>query len=165
MCPYAAGVEVLARSALSLGRVPSQRARSRGAVGKERHGGVGDDAHVVVDAAVQHHLGEDGEVGGGGEESRVTGDAAKREGVLVVHLALERIAARRGDFGGRDAVPHRVGREEERVVHPERLEDALGEEDVEAKAGDRLDDPARVRRRRGRCRRSRRPAGRRVACR
>ena len=61
------------------------------------------------------------EIGGGAEQSSVAGDATERVGVLVVHLAAERIAARRRDFGRRDAGAERVGWAEERVVHAERV--------------------------------------------
>jgi hypothetical protein len=78
----------------------------------------------------------------GAEQPRVAGDAAQRVGVLVVDLAAQRIPARRRDLRRRDARAERIGRPEEGVVHPERAEDALVEEDVERRPGDRLDDEA-----------------------
>ena len=65
--------------------------------------------------------------------------AAQRVRVLVVHLSLQRIAAGRGNLGGRDAVRERVGRTEERVRHAQRLEDLVVEEDVERLTGHGLD--------------------------
>ena len=87
--------EVLAAAARAAAGVPAERARAGRALGEQRDRGVGDDARAVVLAAVEHHLREDGEVGGGAEQPGVAGDAAERVRVLVVHFALERIAARR----------------------------------------------------------------------
>src|SRR5689334_7359262 len=69
-------------------------------------------------------------------------DAAERERVLVVHFTLEWIAARRGDFRGRDASLERVGGAEERVVHAERYEHTLVKELVERRAGRGFDEEA-----------------------
>ena len=54
------------------------------------------DPMVLEDAAVQQHLGEAREVGGGAEEAGVRRDAAQRVGVLVVDLAAQDAARARG---------------------------------------------------------------------
>ena len=46
------------------------------------------DAVMRVDAAIEHHLRECGDVAGGGEKPGVAGDAAHGPGVFVVHFAL-----------------------------------------------------------------------------
>ena len=66
-------------------------AESAGAAGKLlRRGELGDggaleDAIVSVDAAVEEHLAERGEVWRCAEDTRVAGDAADAEGVFVVN--------------------------------------------------------------------------------
>ena len=91
----------------------------------------------------EHHLREARQVGRGGEEARVRRDAAHRERVLVVHLAVDDASAPLVvALGGRDAREERRGRAEERVVHPERLEHALGDEAIERHARDLLEDRA-----------------------
>ena len=69
----------------------------------------------------------------------MAGDSAERVGVLIMDLASQRIAARRGDFGRGDAVFQRVGGPVHRLVHAERLEDSSGQELVERFAGDDFD--------------------------
>ena len=134
--------EVAPGPAVAVGGVPAERPRSRGAAREQRDRRVAGDPHAVVLTAVEHHLGEHAEVGGGAEQARVSRDAAERVRVLVVHLAAERVAARRRVFRGRDAREQRVGGAIERVGHAKRHEDALVQELVESLAGDGLDDHA-----------------------
>ncbi len=70
----------------------------------------------------------------------MTGDSAERVRVLVMDFTAQRISARRSDFGGRDAIAQRIGRTIERVVHSERAEHSIGEENIETLSRDLLDD-------------------------
>ena len=137
-----AGIEELAGAASAVARVPAEGAGARRALREQRDHRIADDSNAVVLAAVQHHLREDRQVRGGAEEPRVPGDAAQGVRVLVVHLATDRVAAGRRDLGGGDAIRHGVRRLEERVVHAERLEDAVVQEMIERLTGDGLDDEA-----------------------
>ena len=57
-----------------------------------------------VDAAIENHLRECGDVAGGGEKAGVAGDAAQGPGVFVMNFALEQALAIGGVvFGGSDA--------------------------------------------------------------
>src|SRR5690606_8014747 len=60
--PERTRAQELARPALAVGGVPAECARVCGACGEELHGGIRNDAHAVVLAAVEHHLREHGEV-------------------------------------------------------------------------------------------------------
>ena len=120
-------------------RVPAERAMAGSSRGEELHGGIGDDPNSVVNTAVQHHLREDRQVSGCGEEPRVSGHPAHGECVLVIDLAPLLPAAGR-DSGWRDAVPERVGGAERRLVHPQRVEHVVGEELVQRLGRDRFND-------------------------
>src|SRR6185437_14103656 len=106
--------------------VPAECPVACGAGGEELDGGVGDDADAVVSAAVQHHLGEYGQVGRSGEQSRVARHAAERVGIFVIDLAALP-AASAGGPRRCDAGVERVRRPELRLVHAERVEDVIGE--------------------------------------
>jgi hypothetical protein len=140
--PVRRAAQVLSRAAVAVRRVPAECARARRPRREEPHGRIADDANAAELAAVQQHLREDGEVLRRAEETGVPGDAAEGVGVLVVHLAAQRVAARRHHFRRRDPRDERVRGTEEGVLHAERAEDALVEEDVERRARDRLDDEA-----------------------
>ena len=89
------------------GRVPAERARGErdpGPLREQLHRGAGDDPPPAERAPVEERLREVREVGRGGEEARVGGDAAQGEGVLVVHLAAHDAAAPRVVLRRRDAV-------------------------------------------------------------
>ena len=67
-------------------------------------GGAASDAVMRVDAAIQHHLRERGDVARRGEKARVAGDAAHGPGVFVMDFALDQALAVGGVvFGGSDA--------------------------------------------------------------
>ena len=85
------------------------------------------DPLPVVRAAVEHGLGQDAEIAGGGEDASVPGDAAERPGVLVVHLAPHHPAVGDGlELGGGDPVPlDPGGRVVAGVAHPQRAGDAV----------------------------------------
>ena len=75
-----------------------------GSAARELLDGEGtDDADAIELAAIEHHLGEAGEVVGGGEESGVSGDAAHVAGGGVVDHAAERRAGLACPLGGGDA--------------------------------------------------------------
>ena len=122
----------------------------------ERAGGIADGfaggelldrraaehAMVRVDAAVEDHLRECGDIARGGEKSRVAGDAAHGPGVFVVDFALDQaLAIGRIVFGGSDARATDFARRiEERIVHPSGAKICLLGEFVERIAGEALDD-------------------------
>ena len=99
--------------------------------GEQLDGRAADDLHTVVLAAVEHHLREDREIGGGAEETRVSSHAAQGVGVFVVNFAAKRVTSRRRDVGGRDTVAEGICRPVERVVHPQRSEHAPFQKFVE----------------------------------
>ena len=70
--------------------------------GHEGDGFGGEDAGFSVFSAVEDHAAEAGEVGGGGEEAGVTGDAAHSAGGGVVDGAAEDGVVGE-EFGGCDA--------------------------------------------------------------
>ena len=117
-----------------------KRARSSRTFGEECNGRIRDDSRPAVLAAVEHHLREDGEVGRGAEETGMAGDAAQRECVLVVHFALEGIAARGMHFGWRDAPKFGPGRQKTCVGHFQRPIDFAGGKFLERCFADALDD-------------------------
>ncbi len=90
----------------SLSGIPTERAATGGAGGEETNCLLIQHPYTVVDAAVEHHLSKDGQVGGGAEQSSMASDTTQGVGVLVVDLAAERIAARRSDFGGRATIAY-----------------------------------------------------------
>ena len=51
-------------------------------------------------SAVEHGVGEDGEIFGGGEQAGVSGNAAEDAGVFVLHLALDDAVAEGAVVGG-----------------------------------------------------------------
>ncbi len=97
---------------------------------------------VLEDASVQDHLGEPRQVAGGAEQAGVRGDAAQREGVLVVHLAAQDPAAPGIVLGGRDPRRQPRRRPEHGVDHAQRPEDPLAHEHVERLACDPFQDLA-----------------------
>ena len=76
---------------------------------EERDGAVRDDARSIERAAFEQHLREAREVGRGGEQTRVSGDASERVRIAIVHLALERVAASTVDLGWRGARAQSAG--------------------------------------------------------
>src|SRR6185503_20419604 len=100
--------QVGARAAITVGRIPAQRARSGSSAGEQLDRGIARDPDSVVLALVEHHLGENREVGGAGKEPSVPGDAAQGPSVLVVDFALDGVASRRGDLGRGATGPQRV---------------------------------------------------------
>ena len=106
--------------------------------GEERDRRIGHDANAVVDAAIEQHLREHGEVFGGAEQSRVTGYATEGIGIFVMHLAAQRIAARRRDFRWRDPYRRHRVRTEMGVRHAELGEHTALEECVERPAAGRF---------------------------
>ena len=107
-------------------------------LGEERDRRIGYDSHAVVHAAIQQHLREHRQVFGGAEQSRVTGYATKGIGIFVMHLATQRVAARRGNLGWcRPCRRHGV-RTVMGVRHAELGEHAALEECVERLAAGRF---------------------------
>ncbi len=91
---------------------------------------------VRVDAAVQEHLAECGEIGRGAEETGVTGHSANGEGVFVVNFAVHQAVPQVVvDFRWRDAGPEFLRRAEHGIFHAERREDVGFCEVVERVAG------------------------------
>ncbi len=88
-----------------------------------RHCLASEDALVGIDAAVQHHLAEDCQVGGSGEHSRVAGDSAHGRSVFVMDLTVKCPLAGAGDsFRGGNARAERFWRTKQGVCHPERTQ-------------------------------------------
>ena len=131
--------QVPARSVVSLSRIPAERTVTERPRGEEIDGRLADDLDAVVLAAIQHHLREHREVSGGTEETGMSRHTAQGVGVFVVNLTSQRIAARRSDLGGSDAIPQGVGGTIHRLVHPEGFEHASCQVFVERLAGDDLD--------------------------
>ena len=111
--------EIVAASGTTVARIPAKSAMSSGATREERDGTVGDDAHAVVGATFEQHLRKHRQVGRRAEQTGVTGDAAERPGVFVVHFPTQRVAARWGDFGRRGARDIVQRQAVMRVVHAE----------------------------------------------
>src|SRR5580700_8913251 len=88
----ALGREIVAAAA-SFGRDgPSESAGAAGKflrLGELRDRGATQNAVMGVGAAVEQHLAEGGEVGGGAKKAGVAGDAPEDEGVFVVDFALD----------------------------------------------------------------------------
>ena len=129
---------VLPAAGPAVAGIPAQGAMAGRPLGEERNRRVGHNAHAVVDAAIQQHLGKHRQVFGGAEQPRVAGHPAKGVGILIMDLAPQRVAARRGDFGrSRPYRRHRVGTEMG-VRHAELGEHAPLEERVERLAAGRF---------------------------
>ena len=69
-------------------------------------------------------------------------NTAEREGVLIMHFALDGVAARGRHLGWSDAIADGIGGIVKRVVHPQRTKDAFGEEVVDTLTGDGFHHPA-----------------------
>ena len=106
--------------------------------GHELHGFRFKELFAVKGAAVEQHAGEAGEIGRGGEEPGVTGDALGFARARVVHDAAQRLAV--GDGGGRDTGVFGDGRIVAGVGHAEGLENFLRAKCIEPLVGDAPDD-------------------------
>ncbi len=131
-------------------RVPTERPRrlrhaavARPELAHERLRHQRVDAVVAVLQATEQRV----EILGRGEQPGVTGDAAHRVGVVVVHLAAQHLLAPRAALGRRDHLGHRFDApraqqgevDESGAAQAERPEDALVAEAVERHAADFLD--------------------------
>ena len=94
--------EVLAAASVPGACVPAKCPRACRARREQAHCRIRDQPRAAVLSTVEHHLREDGEIGGSAKQSRVPSDSAEGERILVVDLAAERISARRVDLGGSD---------------------------------------------------------------
>ncbi len=103
--------------------------------------GEGAEVAFAVEFAVgEDHAGEAGEVGGGGEEAGVAGDAVHEAGGGVVDDAEEGSGGFGELFGGGDAGAEGGGRVELGLGHAEGEEDLLAGELIEGEGGDAADD-------------------------
>jgi hypothetical protein len=97
--------------------------------------GLGSQHLASAHASVrEEHAAVAGQVGGGGEESGVAGDAVHRAGGGVVHHSVQE--ALRQALGGRAPLPALFGRVESGIRHSDRSEDLAVGIDVESVAGD-----------------------------
>ena len=78
---------------------------------------------------MEQHVGENREIGRGGEEPRVARDAAEQVRARIVHLALEHDAF--AALGGRGPRPEGRAGVVRGVAHAERLVEVVAREDVE----------------------------------
>ncbi len=93
--------------------------------------------------AVEHGVGEDCQIFGGGEQAGVSGNAAEDARVFVLHLALDDAVAESAIIGGwRDGVFQSGCRVEGRVRHAERAEDFALAEQVEGFVGEAFEHDA-----------------------
>src|SRR5690348_14211905 len=72
----------------------------------------------------------------------MTCDSTQRVSVLVMNLSAQRVTARWGYFGRRDAVLKRIRGAIHRLVHAQRLKHAAGQELVEGLSCDDFDQHA-----------------------
>jgi hypothetical protein len=123
---------------------PAQRAgivRKRLGGGELRDRGALQDSPMAIYATVEKHLTERGEIRGGAKKACVTRDAAHREGIFVMNLALNQamtqiaIKLGRGNPG-----PEIFGRAEGCVLHAKRREDRCTGEIVEFSAREAFHD-------------------------
>ena len=96
------------------------------------------NAHAVEFTAADQHPGEAGEVGGGGEEPGVTGDAAHPAGGRIVHDAVDHPTV--DQLGGGNAGKLFLRRQESGVGQLEGAEDFLLAIDVERATADEADE-------------------------
>src|ERR1700675_2645605 len=124
--------EVFSRLRGRRGRVPSKRsgcAFRSGFSTRKKFDGRGAEDRV---SAVEHGMGEDSQIFGGGEQAGMWGNAAEDARVFVLHLALDDAVAEGAIIGrGRDGVLQGVCGIESRVCHAERTEDFALAEHVE----------------------------------
>ena len=108
------------------------------------------DARAAIDATVEQHAAEDGEIGGRAEETGVAGDAAHPPGRRIVDDAakhrhswsLARPSERRAVLGRRNARTQAPGGKKHRVLHPERREDPIVRKAIERLPAHAADDVA-----------------------
>ena len=96
---------------------------------------------LAVDAPIEQHLGQRGQIFGGGEKPGMGGNSVEEEGVLIVHIAVNQAAVHAAaDLGGGDAREQAFRRIIHGVGHLHRPVDHLLGELVDALAGDGLQD-------------------------
>ena len=102
-----------------------------------------DDPDAVELAFLKHHLGEPDVVGGGRYETASTREELGFGRVAPVHGGIHELqAVRRSHVVVDEPIALPLGHPESRVIHAERFEDPLMQEDVERLARGDLDDPS-----------------------